>query len=159
MPQLGNVNLTIELKDRMITADATPLQAAVIELFDKQGGSPCHSRGPAPVWSYKNLRRPDTWTAEALQQELRVGDAGAIRNALYFWNNLGVLGSMADDMWRLLEERAAPSAEAALAPVHGEFSSTAMSVSCLLIMDRPPRQSWMTRSKLSRASPRSKSRR
>lgn len=37
MPQLGSVNLTIELKDRKITTDATPLQAAVIELFDKQG--------------------------------------------------------------------------------------------------------------------------
>ncbi|GAA5869819.1 hypothetical protein JCM3774_000505 [Rhodotorula dairenensis] len=96
MPQLGNVNLTIELKDRKITADATPLQAAVIELFDKQ----------------------DTWTSEALQQELRVGDAGAVRNALYFWNNLGVLSSMPDDMWRLLEEQAAPSSNAAPAPAH-----------------------------------------
>lgn len=37
MPQLGSVNLTIELKDRKVTTDATPLQAAVIELFDKQG--------------------------------------------------------------------------------------------------------------------------
>lgn len=40
MPQLGNVNLTLELKDRTLTTDATPLQAAVIELFDKQGPSP-----------------------------------------------------------------------------------------------------------------------
>ncbi|GAA5986672.1 hypothetical protein JCM10908_003852 [Rhodotorula pacifica] len=96
MPQLGNVNLTIELKDRKVTADATPLQAAVIELFDKQ----------------------DTWTSEALQQELKVTDASTVRNALYFWNNLGVLGSMPDDMWRLLEEQAAPSASVEAAPVH-----------------------------------------
>ncbi|KWU47479.1 hypothetical protein RHOSPDRAFT_30906 [Rhodotorula sp. JG-1b] len=96
MPQLGSVNLTIELKDRKITTDATPLQAAVIELFDKQ----------------------DTWTSETLQQELKVTDVGTIRNALYFWNNLGVLGGMADDMWRLLEERAAPSASAEPVPVH-----------------------------------------
>lgn len=63
---------------------------------------------------------PDTWTSEALQQELKVTDAGTIRNALYFWNNLGVLGGMADDMWRLLEERAAPLASTGPAPVHGE---------------------------------------
>jgi anaphase-promoting complex subunit 2 len=37
LPHLGNVNMTIELKDRSITVDATPVQAAVIELFNKQG--------------------------------------------------------------------------------------------------------------------------
>lgn len=66
----------------------------------------------------------DTWTSEALQQELKVTDAGTIRNALYFWNNLGVLSGMAEDMWRLLEERAAPSASAEPVPVHGEPGQT-----------------------------------
>lgn len=32
-------------------------------------------------------------------------DAGTVRNALYFWNNLGVLRSLPDDdLWRLVEE-------------------------------------------------------
>lgn len=39
LPHLGNVNMTIELKDRSVTVDATPVQAAVIELFDKTGDS------------------------------------------------------------------------------------------------------------------------
>ncbi|GJN89751.1 hypothetical protein Rhopal_002740-T1 [Rhodotorula paludigena] len=83
LPQLGNVNLTLELKDRTLTVDATPLQAAVIELFDKQ----------------------DTWSPDLLQSELRVTDLGTVRNALYFWNNLGVLANLpGDDLWRLVEE-------------------------------------------------------
>ncbi|BGP54769.1 hypothetical protein JCM8202_003277 [Rhodotorula sphaerocarpa] len=96
MPQLGNVNLTLELKDRTLTTDATPLQAAVIELFDKQ----------------------DTWTSEFLQQELRVTDPGSVRNALYFWHNLGVLASLPDDLWRLLEERPKESGDAQPATIH-----------------------------------------
>ncbi|GAA6046446.1 hypothetical protein JCM3770_004928 [Rhodotorula araucariae] len=82
LPQLGSVNLTLALRDRSVTVDCSPLQAAVIELFDKQ----------------------DTWAPDALQQELRVPDAGTVRNALYFWNNLGVLRALPDDLWRLVEE-------------------------------------------------------
>ncbi|GAA5841306.1 hypothetical protein JCM9279_000610 [Rhodotorula babjevae] len=83
LPQLGSVNLTLDLRDRSITVDATPLQAAIIELFSSQ----------------------DTWSPDALVTELRVPDAGTVRNALYFWNNLGVLRSLPDDdLWRLVEE-------------------------------------------------------
>ncbi|BGP23807.1 anaphase-promoting complex subunit 2 [Rhodotorula toruloides] len=96
LPQLGSVNLTIELKDRTITVDATPLQAAVLELFDKQ----------------------DTWTSDALQTELRVADLGTVRNALYYWNNLGVVASVPDDMWRLVEEQGAEEQAAAASIAH-----------------------------------------
>ncbi|GAA5889699.1 hypothetical protein JCM8208_001101 [Rhodotorula glutinis] len=83
LPQLGSVNLTLDLRDRSITVDATPLQAAIIELFSSQ----------------------DTWSSDALVTELRVPDAATVRNALYFWNNLGVLRSLPDDdLWRLVEE-------------------------------------------------------
>ena len=37
LPQLGTVNLTVELQDRTLTFDATPLQASLIELFGRQG--------------------------------------------------------------------------------------------------------------------------
>lgn len=39
LPQLGTVNLTIELKDRSLTLDATPLQASLLELFNQEGAS------------------------------------------------------------------------------------------------------------------------
>ncbi|GAA5937334.1 anaphase promoting complex subunit 2 [Sporobolomyces koalae] len=86
MPQLGNVNLTIELRDRTVTVDATPVQAAVLELFDKQ----------------------DTWASEALQTELRLTDLATVRNALFFWNNLGIVRIMAredGELWRLVEDQ------------------------------------------------------
>ncbi|GAA5882042.1 hypothetical protein JCM16303_005574 [Sporobolomyces ruberrimus] len=83
LPHLGNVNMTIELKDRSITTDASPVQAAVIELFDKQ----------------------DSWTPEALQTELKLSDLATVRNALFFWNNLGVVMSLPEDQWKLVEEQ------------------------------------------------------
>lgn len=39
MNNLGTVSLDIELEDRTISVEATPLEAAVIELFSEQGGS------------------------------------------------------------------------------------------------------------------------
>jgi anaphase-promoting complex subunit 2 len=43
------------------------------------------------------------WNADDLATKLRVPDIALVRNALYFWNNLGVLKNLGDD-WKLLEE-------------------------------------------------------
>lgn len=123
MPQLGNVNMTIELRDRTVTTDATPLQAAIIELFDKQGAltvlrTSCHAL------TMVRTSVADTWTSENLTQELKVTEAGTMRNALYFWSNLGVLASMPDDLWRLQEEQHAQAGSAEAAPVHGQSTSS-----------------------------------
>ncbi|GAA5855220.1 hypothetical protein JCM5353_005046 [Sporobolomyces roseus] len=92
LPQLGNVNLTIQLKDRSLTVDATPVQAAIIEMFTKQ----------------------DTWAPDALQVELKLTDLATVRNGLFFWNNLGVVKSTTtsssssvgdSDLWTLIEEQ------------------------------------------------------
>jgi anaphase-promoting complex subunit 2 len=37
LPTLGSVTLEVQLKDRTLEIDATPLQAAVLEMFDKKG--------------------------------------------------------------------------------------------------------------------------
>lgn len=37
MPHLGTVHLEIELQDRTIPADVSPLEAAFIELFSEKG--------------------------------------------------------------------------------------------------------------------------
>ncbi|GAA5974574.1 hypothetical protein JCM5350_001199 [Sporobolomyces pararoseus] len=101
LPQLGNLDLTIEMKDgRILNVDSTtPVQAAVLELFDKQ----------------------DTWTIESLESELRLSsasDLSLVRNALYFWSNLGIVKSLStgpggggggggggDEQWQLVEEQ------------------------------------------------------
>lgn len=44
LPQLGSVNLTIELKDRTLELEATPLQASLIELFGIEGELSCCAR-------------------------------------------------------------------------------------------------------------------
>ncbi|BGP15265.1 hypothetical protein JCM10213_007046 [Rhodosporidiobolus nylandii] len=96
LPQLGSVNLTVELADgRSVTTDATPVQAAVLELFDKQ----------------------DTWSTSALASTLRLPDPSLARNALYFWSNLSVLRSLPSseangetDLWRLIEHASAVGA-------------------------------------------------
>ena len=42
LPQLGTITLELELQDRAIEAEVTPLEAAVIGLFEVEGAfSPC----------------------------------------------------------------------------------------------------------------------
>ncbi|KAK4057900.1 hypothetical protein OIO90_001119 [Microbotryomycetes sp. JL221] len=81
LPQLGTVNITVDLKDRSLTLDVTPLQSAVLEMFSQQ----------------------EIWTTDDLSIELMLMDMSMIRNALYFWNNKGVLKQLPDDTWQLLE--------------------------------------------------------
>jgi anaphase-promoting complex subunit 2 len=37
MNNLGTVSLDVELEDRTVSVDATPLEAAIIELFSEKG--------------------------------------------------------------------------------------------------------------------------
>lgn len=49
MNNIGTVSLDIELEDRTVNADATPLEAAIIELFSEQGMS-LHGRNLASIY-------------------------------------------------------------------------------------------------------------
>lgn len=60
----------------------------------------------------------DTWQTDDLSIELRLTDSTAIKNALYFWNNHGVLKNSHEDTWQLLEVKDS-AADAAVA--HGEL--------------------------------------
>ncbi|GAA6008966.1 hypothetical protein JCM11491_003850, partial [Sporobolomyces phaffii] len=46
-----------------------------------------------------------TWAADALQTELKLSDLATVRNGLFFWNNLGVVKSLPDEQWQLVEEQ------------------------------------------------------
>lgn len=39
LPHLGTVHLQVELQDRTVEAETTPLEAAIIELFSEKGKS------------------------------------------------------------------------------------------------------------------------
>lgn len=85
LPQLGTINMTVELDDRAVTVDATPLQASVIDLFARQ-----------PTWTTLDI------AAELLAPETIMAQ---VRNAVFFWANQGVLRKDNEDDWTLLETR------------------------------------------------------
>lgn len=69
----------LDLADRVVEVEATPLQASITELFENQ----------------------DTWTVQAMSERLGV-DLFQIRNGLAFWANEGVVKEE-KGVWRLLE--------------------------------------------------------
>ena len=98
LPHTGSVQLSIELKDRKISTQATPLQASVIDMFSDTGKE-----------SYFKLclsntdQSPDIWLFEDLITIFQAqNDISSIRNALFFWANLGLLTTHGNE-WHLLE--------------------------------------------------------
>ena len=82
LQHIGTVTIKLELADRTVEAEATPLQAAVAELLED---------------------RP-TWTTADLCERLGISDQGLMRNALAFWANLGVVREEPGAAgWTLLE--------------------------------------------------------
>ncbi|KAF9783259.1 ubiquitin-protein ligase [Thelephora terrestris] len=82
LPQLGTITLEVELQDRTIEAEVTPLEAAVIGLFGEK----------------------DRWTTEALTSS--VGgtiEESAMTKALNKWVNLGVIKENEGGEFILLE--------------------------------------------------------
>ncbi|CCO26357.1 Anaphase-promoting complex subunit 2 AltName: Full=Cyclosome subunit 2 [Rhizoctonia solani AG-1 IB] len=81
MNNLGTVALDVELEDRVVNADATPLEAAVVELFSEQ----------------------NIWGIDDLSGKLGINDSAPIRAALMFWTSNGVLKPLEDGKYELLE--------------------------------------------------------
>lgn len=79
LQEMGKVSVRLELEDRVVAVDVTPLQAAVVELFEGQ----------------------DRWSEEQLMAKLTI-DELALRGALAVWAGHGVLKEE-DGAWRLLE--------------------------------------------------------
>jgi anaphase-promoting complex subunit 2 len=73
------VVVKLELADRVVEVEATPLQASITELFENQ----------------------DTWDVQAMSDQLGV-DLFQVRNGLAFWANEGVVKEE-KGVWRLLE--------------------------------------------------------
>ncbi|CAK9787026.1 unnamed protein product [Cutaneotrichosporon oleaginosum] len=80
LQEQGSATITIELEDRTITVDVTPLQAAVAELFESQ----------------------ETWTEDGLAKKLGV-EVVLVRGALAVWAGHGLVKNEDDGSWRVLE--------------------------------------------------------
>jgi anaphase-promoting complex subunit 2 len=77
---LGTAVVKLELEDRIVEVEATPLQASIAELFSE---------------------RPE-WQVKEIAERLSVGDSGSLRNALAFWANEGVVKEDGG-VWKILE--------------------------------------------------------
>ncbi|PAV17180.1 ubiquitin- ligase [Pyrrhoderma noxium] len=81
LPQLGTVDLTLELKDRTLDFTVSPIEAAVIELFSSN----------------------ERWSVSDLSKELNVG-TNLVRKALDSWMVRGVVREEEGNVFLLLEE-------------------------------------------------------
>ncbi|KAF8610388.1 Cullin [Ceratobasidium sp. AG-I] len=81
MNNIGTVSLDIELEDRTVSVDATPLEAAIIELFSEK----------------------DTWDLSSLASKLGISDITTIRAGAEFWAVRGVLKALGNNEYQLLE--------------------------------------------------------
>lgn len=81
LQEQGTASVTLELEDRTVTVDVTPLQAAVAELFEEG----------------------DPWPEADLAKQLGV-DVALVRSALAVWAGHGVMKGEEDGTWRVLEK-------------------------------------------------------
>ncbi|KAL7414537.1 hypothetical protein BDY24DRAFT_360993 [Mrakia frigida] len=86
LPQLGTVEVKLELEDRVVEVEASPLQASIIELFGETS----------------------SWNLASLTSKLGLDDELVVLNGINFWVNKGVLkgdrkGS--DATWAVLETK------------------------------------------------------
>ena len=92
-PTLGRLNMTIELADRTLQLEVTPLQATLLYHFQKQS----------------------IWNLLPLLTELDVDEASA-RRALLFWTSHGIIQERDADTFRLLEKHDESAHPIVLAP-------------------------------------------
>ena len=85
LPQLGSVDISVELGDRTIDVTVPPLEAAIIELFTQKGTL---SQPYILNWSLTFIK--DAWLPSELSTVLKV-DATAVRRALDTWTDQGVI--------------------------------------------------------------------
>ncbi|EUC67379.1 anaphase-promoting complex subunit 2, partial [Rhizoctonia solani AG-3 Rhs1AP] len=89
MNNLGTVSLDLEFEDRVVSADATPLEAAVVELRAKH--------------KLTSILALDTWSIDGLSNKLGISDSALIRAALMFWTSNGAVKPLEDGQYQLME--------------------------------------------------------
>ncbi|KAG9012906.1 hypothetical protein FRB94_004716 [Tulasnella sp. JGI-2019a] len=81
IPNLGTVSLELELQDRTLNVEVTPLQAAIVDCFSSQ----------------------DTWIVDELAAHLGNLDIPSVDKALEYWLDHGVVKSIGNKQYKLLE--------------------------------------------------------
>lgn len=107
LPQLGTMQLELELGDRTVEATVPPLEAAFIELFSQKRRCSSICDGVIRL----TFRIPAVWSMVELIEAVGNIDRSAALKALITWVDLGVLKEDTEDTFRLLEVAEEPSAE------------------------------------------------
>lgn len=92
LPALGSISLEIVLEDRKLELEVTPLQAAVLELFDARGQSWVQTSNMIAGQLMQLFTA--THTLQDLRQTLRVRDVNQVKSALQFWQSKGVVAQV-----------------------------------------------------------------
>lgn len=105
--ELGKVSLRLEMEDRVIEADVTPLQACVAELFEER----------------------ERWTPTELAERLGV-DEPPVLSALAVWEGYGLLRD-AGEAWETVEVEQGASAPMQLERPIGKLSACAVELTAV----------------------------
>lgn len=122
---LGSVAMKVELSDRIVEVDATPLQATVLHAFSKKG----KSTYVALVQIKLNaVLRLDRYDLHDLADKVGSTDLKVVKHAVNFWINEGVIALREDSgEYVLLEtatEEPAVKRESAQCVTAGRWSLT-----------------------------------
>jgi anaphase-promoting complex subunit 2 len=123
LPHLGTVHLELQLEDRSIEVDASPLEAAFIELFSEKSmyeDNPLllvHSFVASAIWTVNDL----------IAAVGSVGRSAALK-ALLMWVDHGVLKEDQEGIFRLLETAEERSASASEHIRQGQWTRTSQVV-------------------------------
>lgn len=111
LPQLGTVEIKLELEDRTVEVEASPLQASIVELFGQESEPhifPSSPGRPLQGVATDSVRSDlaGTQTLAALTSKLGLDDESIVLNALNFWVQKGVLkGDRGSGTWVVLERK------------------------------------------------------
>ncbi|KZS92899.1 hypothetical protein SISNIDRAFT_474501 [Sistotremastrum niveocremeum HHB9708] len=95
LPHLGEVHLDVELSDRTVSVEVSPLEAAIIELFSSK-----------PVWSM-----------DEISVKLGQLDHVTVQKGLLTWIEHGVVSDQGDNTFRLLEQASTSDVRPAARPM------------------------------------------
>ena len=100
MDHLGTVEVEIELADRQLTIEASPIQASVLYAFEE--------KGMISFWMGGGVNEVEELTIEELCR-LTGTSAVSVKRAVLFWVVRGVVKEVAPDTYCVLEHAEAAS--------------------------------------------------
>jgi hypothetical protein len=97
---LGSISLTLEFEDRTLDLEVTPLQATVLDAFQKRGKGWFHNSSFSPT---HDTVLTDVYTWQEMSRRIGVEDEKTVQHALNFWINERVIRRREDGSYTSLD--------------------------------------------------------